>query len=134
MGAMCLNIIDTVGGAQCEKNPPIFLGCGPGERVCIKIYAPICGSDRKTYGNRCWFDLAKRCDDPSLTTKHEGECVSTTGTFYFVSKYGRCLPIFCKMIYDCFLSISFRNLYHRVFIRWRLLKIRALLPSCDLHR
>ena len=64
-----------------------FSGCGPGERQCIKIYAPICGSDRKTYGNRCWFDLAKRCDDPSLTIEHKGKCV---GTFYFISKDGRC--------------------------------------------
>ena len=75
---------------QCKKNPSIFLGCGPGERVCIKIYAPICGSDGKTYINRCFFDHAKRCDDPSLTIEHEGECV---GTFYFTSKDGRSLPI-----------------------------------------
>ena len=83
------NIIDTVGGAQCEKNPSIFLGCGPGERVCIKIYAPICGSDGKTYGNRCWLDHARRCDDPSLTIKHKGKCVPTTGTLNFISKGGR---------------------------------------------
>ena len=76
-----------------KRIPLYFLGCGPGGRGCIKIYAPICGSDGKTYVNRCFFDHAKRCDDPSLTAKHEGECVTTTGTFYIISKDGRSLPI-----------------------------------------
>ena len=80
------------------KTPLYFSGCGPGERQCIKIYAPICGSDGKTYGNRCWLDHARRCDDPSLTIKHKGECVSTTGTLNFISKDGR----FCQTIYNCF--------------------------------
>ena len=71
-----------------KKDRFVFSGCGTGERTCIKIYAPICGSDGKTYGNRCWFDLAKRCDDPSLTIKHKGEC--GTGTLNFIPKDGRC--------------------------------------------
>ena len=37
------------------------------------IYEPLCGSDKKTYHNKCWFEIAK-CNDTSLTIIHEGKC------------------------------------------------------------
>ena len=34
---------------------------------------PVCGSDEKTYNNKCLFENAK-CKNSSLTILHEGKC------------------------------------------------------------
>ena len=34
---------------------------------------PVCGSDTKTYGNKCEFENAK-CKNTSLSIVHEGRC------------------------------------------------------------
>ncbi|XP_060036595.1 MARCO-like protein isoform X2 [Erinaceus europaeus] len=45
-----------------------------GNRICQSIYKPVCGSDGKTYGNRCVFNEAKRLSHGKLTLNHEGKC------------------------------------------------------------
>ncbi|XP_066948333.1 protease inhibitor 2-like [Macrobrachium rosenbergii] len=47
-------------------------GCG--NTACIALYKPVCGSDGKTYSNSCFFDIAKRCSNPRLTVRCQGEC------------------------------------------------------------
>nr|KAF6481009.1 MARCO like [Molossus molossus] len=41
---------------------------------CHSIYKPVCGSDGKTYGNRCIFDEAKRLSNENLSLRHNGKC------------------------------------------------------------
>jgi len=42
-------------------------------RMCTEEYSPICGTNGVTYGNRCFFNVAK-CKKPSIQLKNVGEC------------------------------------------------------------
>eukprot|EP00071_Canis_lupus_P004435 XP_005617438.2 fibril-forming collagen alpha chain [Canis lupus familiaris] len=50
-----------------SKNPT-------GHTKCQSIYKPVCGSDGKTYGNRCVFNEAKRMSNGKLSLNYEGKC------------------------------------------------------------
>ncbi|XP_037364220.1 serine protease inhibitor Kazal-type 9-like [Talpa occidentalis] len=43
-------------------------------KFCIEIYAPICGSDGKTYDNDCFFCRETEKTDNKLKFVHFGKC------------------------------------------------------------
>ncbi len=60
----------------CSLLPEI--ACPPEDEVCVAVYQPVCGSDKKTYSNLCFFAKA-RCGNTAsvpITLDHHGECKS----------------------------------------------------------
>ena len=54
-------------------------------RICTREYAPVCGTDGKTYATECMMKLLV-CDEGSdVTVKHPGECISK-GEFSVIGK------------------------------------------------
>ncbi|XP_032237897.2 agrin [Nematostella vectensis] len=47
-------------------------------RACKKIYSPMCGTDGKTYGNKCMLEIATCESEGAVKLAHEGECIATS--------------------------------------------------------
>ncbi|XP_047472320.1 extracellular protease inhibitor 10-like [Penaeus chinensis] len=66
--------------ASAEARSPIPPGFRPGSNcgvvACPAIYAPVCGSDGKTYPSECNLGAA-RCRNPRLRLVSQGECPSS---------------------------------------------------------
>ena len=42
--------------------------------LCIEIYAPVCGTDGKTYSNDCHMRRQACIDQKNITVSYQGEC------------------------------------------------------------
>ncbi|XP_061858716.1 double-headed protease inhibitor, submandibular gland [Colius striatus] len=60
---------------ECFQQEEIDCGKQKGNnRICPANYHPLCGSDGKTYGNKCQFCSAVLQSQGTLFLKHYGEC------------------------------------------------------------
>ncbi|CAG7731999.1 unnamed protein product [Allacma fusca] len=51
---------------------------GSGSCVCSQIFRPVCGTDGRTYSNACLLQCRKRCCNPNLEIKHQGNCTGSS--------------------------------------------------------
>lgn len=61
---------------KCVKNPKTGENECTCNRICTREYAPVCGTDGKTYGTECMMKLLVCDEDSDVTLKSRGECPS----------------------------------------------------------
>ncbi|XP_072039204.1 uncharacterized protein [Amphiura filiformis] len=68
---------------HCQQNRRVH-SCVPEEEVCATVYQPVCGSDKQTYSNLCFFAKASCADRGivAITVEHRGECKSEPKSGY----------------------------------------------------
>ncbi|XP_048031935.1 ovoinhibitor-like isoform X3 [Megalobrama amblycephala] len=78
---------------QGECDQPLQPNCKPNpSKMCPKIYAPVCGSDGKTYSNECELCVANEASKTKILIVKQGECDQPL-------QPTKPSPIMCPMIY-----------------------------------
>nr|XP_049707452.1 serine protease inhibitor dipetalogastin [Helicoverpa armigera] len=75
-------VITVVKQGPCDDPLPPIPGC-----FCHMNYSPVCGTDGKTYGNKCALDCEKK-RNPGLNLKHDRPCVQNKLISWKVQLFG----------------------------------------------
>ncbi|XP_053546438.1 agrin isoform X2 [Bombina bombina] len=67
----CLDVECSFGAACVVKNQKAICEC---QQMCQSIYDPVCGSDKRTYGNPCELEATSCALKKEITVKHKGPC------------------------------------------------------------
>ena len=63
--------------------------------MCIEVYQPVCGSNGKTYGNKCKLGVDQCKVDKNLRVIHEGECKKPSKSNITLSTNWVCHSVQC---------------------------------------
>ncbi|XP_059169089.1 four-domain proteases inhibitor-like [Physella acuta] len=68
------------------------------QTVCLEVYQPVCGSDGKTYPNKCQLHASncKNSDVKEVTISHDGPCKEIQPK----RPTDPCMKIVCLQVYD----------------------------------
>ena len=57
-----------------EKNDKVICVILACDKPCTRIYRPVCGTDGKTYSNKCLLSIAKCKSRGEIKKYHNGKC------------------------------------------------------------
>ncbi|XP_053308487.1 agrin isoform X3 [Spea bombifrons] len=67
----CLDVKCGFGATCVVKNQQAVCEC---QQACQAVYDPVCGSDKRTYGNMCELESTACALKKAITVKHKGPC------------------------------------------------------------
>lgn len=95
------------------------------DSACIEIYAPVCGTDGKTYSNDCHMKRQACIDQKNITVSYKGEC-SKSNDLQLLNNIFACKKTQCH-------NYTVNNTSQVVILLWHLILSLNNNNYCSVH-